>query len=155
MAVTDEYRDAVTKLADNKTDRRFLNDSGEHATLLANLMIGRSQADDEVLIYSGELVPAYFENALISAKGKIRILVDDKKGLSVIDNLPKDVRSKIQIKQISAEKDSNHFFVSGKAMRYELSHDKATAVANFNEPDSQIQKLKTTFNKMWDCAISA
>jgi hypothetical protein len=154
MPVSKEYIEAVTKLAKNKTNRRFLNDSGDHAKLLIDLMVGNSQEGDDVLIYSGELKQSCFEDALKTGKGNIRILLDDIKGLSVIEKLPESSRNRIEIKQIQ-EKDGNHFLVSGTSVRYELSHDDATAVANFNEPIDELQALQTHFNEMWGSAVGA
>lgn len=152
MPVSKEWLEAVTKLSENKTERRFLNDSADHAKVLIDLMIGKSQEQDDVMIYCGELKPSCFGDALQSAKGHIRIVLDDQKGFSVIRTLPQEVQNRIQAKLLN-EKDGSHFFVAGTAMRYELSHDEATAVANFNEPPSELEKLKVRFNKLWENAI--
>lgn len=154
MSVTDEYKEAVTKLAENKTDRRFLNGSGAHAKLLINLMIGKSQDTEEVVIYTGELNPEYYEDALKTARGNIRILLDDDKGLSVLNNLPEASRKRIKAYK-AKEKGNNHFFVSGTAMRFEMNHSDVTAVANFNEPEKVRTTLKAHFDKMWERAVSA
>ncbi|MDO8811901.1 MAG: hypothetical protein Q7J38_07740 [Gallionella sp.] len=149
--VTAEYRVAVTALATNKENRRFLNDSCEHAKLLADLMIGCAQNDDETVIYSGELGKDCFENALVSSQGKVRILLDNKSGNEIINSLPENVKARIEVRMIKHPCDE-HFFVSGNSFRYETDHEESTAVANFNEPETAI-KLKALFNNMWDQAI--
>jgi hypothetical protein len=152
-AVTPEYRKAVTELAEKNENRRFLNDSRDHAKLLIDLMVGRSQENDEVLIYSGELKTECFGDSFQNAKGKIRVVLDSAKGLEVIAALPPALRNRIE-PRILKEPDGNHFLVAGRAMRFELSHDDATAVANFNEPESELQKLRDRFSRLWDLAES-
>lgn len=150
--VTTEYRDAVTALATNKENRRFLNDSCEHAKLLAELMVGRAQNDNEdTVIYSGELGKDCFNNALVTSQGKVRILLDNKSGNEIINSLPENVRARIEVRMTKHPCDE-HFFVSGNSFRYETDHEKSTAVANFNEPETA-NKLKALFNNMWDQAI--
>lgn len=152
-AVTPEYRKAVTELAEKKENRRFLNDSSDHAKLLIELMVGRAQESDEVIIYSGSLKAECFDESLRATAATIRILLDDAKGIDVIDALPPDVRSRVQVRVVRT-KDGNHFFVAGSAVRYELSHDDATAVANFNEPPAELQKLRERFERMWKDAAA-
>lgn len=154
MSLPQEYIDAVTKLANDKTNRRFLNDSGEHAKLLIDLMIGKSKQGEQVIIYSGELKANCFGDALKTAKGDIRILLDDNAGFSVIKNLPEDVQKRIQVKLVE-QKDQSHFFISGTAMRFERNHNDATAVANFNEPEEKLTILRSRFEQMWESAIGA
>lgn len=148
----EEYRKAVTALADTKENRRFLNDSCEHAKDLANLMVGRAQSDDESLIYSGELGKGCFNDALTTSKGKIRILLDDRKGIAVVKSLPKGVQDRIEVRIVEQQPRGNHFFVSGQSFRYETDHVDSTAVANFNEPDT-VEKLTLLFDDMWGQAI--
>ena len=149
MPVTSEYRKAVTELADKKEDRRFLNDSSDHAKLLIELMIGRAKTGDEVLIYSGKLKAECYRESLINSSATIRVLLDDTAGESIITALPSDLQNRIECR-IVKNKDGNHFFIAGSAMRFELDHDDATAVANFNEPDTELRKLRDRFEKMWD-----
>lgn len=150
--VTEEYRDAVTQLAINKEERRFLNDSCDHAKLLAELMIGKSLSDDKVEIYSGELGRNCFTDALLSSKASIRILLDSNNGVAVINGLPDEVRDRIEFRLVNAPC-ANHFFVSGNSFRYEKDHCDSTAVANFNEPET-VTKLSNLFNIMWEQAIA-
>lgn len=147
-AVTPEYEKAVTELADRKENRRFLNDSSDHAKLLIDLMIGRSGENDSVLIYSGELKRECFGSSLQNSKAHIRIVLDDPKGLDAIATLQEDVQRRIEARLLR-KKAGNHFFIAGSAMRYELSHDDATAVANFNEPPVELDKLRARFEKLW------
>lgn len=154
MALPQEYIDAVTKLSEEKTNRRFLNDSGEHAKLLIDLMIGKSKPGEEVSIYSGELKACCFGDALKTAQGDIRVLLDDEAGLSVISSLPEDVKKRVEYRLVN-NKDQSHFFIAGTAMRFERNHDDATAVANFNEPEDKLNILRARFEQMWESAICA
>ena len=151
--LTTEYVDAVTELANSKTNRRFLNDSAEHAKLLANLMIGKSSEEDTALIYSGELKEPCFNEALKSARGKIRILLDDPKGLEVLATISNRNRIQVRIAKPNQQK-INHFFVCGSAFRVELDHGKATALANFNE-QSVVDQLRAQFDISWEIATPA
>ncbi len=149
VPVTQEYRDAVTELATKKVNRRFLNDSGEHATLLIELMIGKAGPDDDVLIYSGELMGGCYRKALEeSGSNSIRILTDAAKARTVIDALPEGVRKCITHLIIDKADQGNHFFVVGSAFRWELDHSVGSAVANFNEPETP-NKLRARFEDMW------
>lgn len=145
--VTEEYRTAVTALADNKENRRFLNDSSDHAKLLADLMIGRAKKGEEVLIYSGAMRDGCFVDALKSFKGTARILLDSSDGLGVINGFSKEICERIQA-QVLEKRDGNHFFVAGASFRYEMDHNDATAIANFNEP-ATVEKLKDRFESLW------
>lgn len=151
--VTQEYREAVTALADNQEDRRFLNDSRAHAKLLAELMIGRATEDTETCIYSGSLGKGCFAEALSSSEGTIRVLLDSKEGLDITNALDELVRNRLKVK-IAELPHSNHFFISGNSFRYEKDHNDATAIANFNEPET-VKKLKALFDSMWSAAVAA
>jgi hypothetical protein len=147
-AVTPEYLQAVTNLADKEVNRRFLNDSSAHAKLLACLMIGRTKVGEDALIYSGGLGKGVFDDAFKDAQGSIRVLLDSGEGIEIIKSLPDEVKRRIEVKK-TAKASKNHFFVAGNSFRYELNHDSATAVANFNEPET-VAKLQTLFNTMWN-----
>lgn len=149
--VSQEYIDAVTALADKKENRRFLNDSSEHAKLLANLMIGRKTDSDDCVIYSGSLPLSCFKDAIIAAHGKIRVLVDDEANIEALEKEIPDFEHKLEIRKIAQRHASqiNHFFVCGSAFRYEMNHSHATAISNFNEPEVT-NSLTTSFNTMWD-----
>lgn len=149
VPVTQEYRDAVTELATKKTRRRFLNDSGEHATLLIELMIGKAGPEDEVLIYSGELMGDCYRKALEESGSKsIRILTDSVKATAVIGALPKGAQKRITHLIVNEAELGNHFFVVGSAFRWEMDHSVGSAVANFNEPETT-DKLRARFENMW------
>lgn len=153
MDFNEQYIKAVTELADTKTNRRFLNDSSEHAKLLSNLMIGRAGREDEVFIYSGALGHQCFNQSLLLCQAeKIRILLDEAAGQSVIDAMPDNVKSRIELRIVPQKNRWNHhFFVAGTAYRYEKDHQDTTAISNFNEPE-MIIRLKEIFDKMWNIA---
>lgn len=151
--VSPEYEAAVTKLADEHKNQRFLNDSHHHAKLLADLMIGRATEYDDVLIYTRSLPTSCYGDALKNSKSKnIRIVLDDASGVSEIESLPKEVQSRINYCVLQAA-DGAHFFVAGDAFRLELDHHNAKAVANFNDPDA-IEVLGGRFNNLWSSTVS-
>lgn len=146
--VTPEYESAVTKLADEHINQRFLNDSHDHAKLLAKLMIGRASENDEVLIYSRSLPPSCFGEALRHSKSEnIRIILDDEIGKEEISKLSIDDGGRIK-SQVLGVPDGAHFWVAGNSFRLEIDHGNAKAVANFNDPVA-IQILKARFEKLW------
>jgi hypothetical protein len=141
-----EWEKAVTMLADAHENRRFLNDSVAHAKILAGLMIGRSK--DSALIFSGSLREDCYGESLGKASGKLRILVEDAGNLGWIARLPN--AGQIEVRKVGARAPAaNHFFVADAAsFRLERDHKKASALANFNEPDT-CQVLTARFNVVW------
>jgi hypothetical protein len=147
-----DYIAAIADLAENRTSRRFLNDSDVHAQLLIECMIGGASADDAINIYSGELKKSCYLDILKATKGNVRILVDNfQAAQSVINELDLSQNDRIKILPV-AEKASNHFYTVGNhSFRYELDHNLATAVANFYEPETA-EKLNLLFDNMWTLA---
>ncbi len=149
--VTPEYRAAITTWANERNTQRFLNDSCDHAQLLASLMIGRADKNDDVLIYSEKLPSSCFFEALSSSKSSnIRIVVENATGLEEIKKLPQDIQNRVACRLAKAA-DGAHFWIAGDAFRLELNHDKATAVASFNDPEA-IAKLRSRFERLWTSA---
>jgi len=149
----EDYILAIAGLAENAEPRRFLNDSDVHAELLIECMVGGAIEANEVRIYSGGLKKkCYFDPLNLTHSRMIRILVDDLKvGESVINSLTETQRKKISIRHV-AKKFPHHFFTVGdQSFRYELDHRKASAIANFNEPDTTA-KLNARFDSMWEAA---
>lgn len=148
----EEYRKSVTELANKGVSRRFLNDSKEHAKLLADLMIGRAKDNEEILIYSGQLEEPCFNDALRDSRGPIRIVLESDNELSVLEKLPEEAKGRIEARVLNPGKArKNHFFVVGSSFRLELDHGKATAMANFNEPKAADQ-LRKHFEQLWEQA---
>ena len=140
-----EYIEAITRLADAKVNQRFLNDSASHAKLLSDLMIGR--AEKETIIYSKCLKEAYFKDALAKAKGKVRILVDNADAAEWVRALGVHITVRSTSRPIG-----QHFFVvDGESFRMELDRDPKIAVANFNEPTA-CSALRKRFDKSWGSA---
>lgn len=138
-----EYIDEITGLADANENRRFLNDSTVHADLLIRLMVGRAQTG--TLIYTGSLPEESYREALAVAQGRIRILADDEDGAAWVREAFPD---KVEL-QAPKQPIGDHFFVvDGRSFRLELDHGKATALANFNEPDV-CEKLTKRFERAW------
>jgi hypothetical protein len=160
MQVLSNYSDAVRALAINKTDKRFLNDSAAHAKIIAEFMLGNSTSDD-CQIYSGRLVKECYGDALSKFSGnKIRVIIDHT---SASDTIKEDFADLIASKKLSVRilnnansqfDNVNHFFITGSGYRYELDHDQARAISNFNEPTTT-EKLKVIFEKMWEASADA
>lgn len=149
--VTPEYAAAVTKLADEHVNQRFLNDSHDHANLLSGLMIGRTKEYDDVLIYSNSLPFSCYGDALKRAgSGNIRIILEDASSAEEIKNLSTDHPDCIHYRVLDTT-DGAHFWIAGSAFRLEMDHDKAKAIANFNDPEA-IKILRERFEKLWAIA---
>lgn len=148
MKVTPEYEAAVTRFADEHKNQKFLNDSHHHASLLAELMIGRATEHDDVLIYSKSLPQTCFGDALEHSKSRnIRIVLDDALGQEEIKKLSLVNQERIKHKVLTTN-DGAHFWIAGDSFRLEMDHDKAKAVANFNDPEA-VQVLRARFEKLW------
>lgn len=153
IKVTPEYKAAVTKFSDDHKNQRFLNDSIAHAELLATLMIGRAETEDEVAIYSGKLPSSCFGTGLSNTKsGNVRIIIDDKEAaVEEITKLKDNLKSRIHFKVLS-NADGAHFFVAGDSFRLEIDHGNAKAVANFNDLDA-VGILKSRFEQLWNESV--
>lgn len=146
--VTPEYEAAVIKFADEHKNQKFLNDSHNHASLLAGLMIGRASECDDVLIYSKSLPSYCFGDAIKNSKSRnIRILLDDASGTAEINKLSSEDQERIKTRVLN-NADGSHFWIAGDSFRLEIDHDKAKAVANFNDPEA-IQILRARFERLW------
>lgn len=151
VRVTPEYEAAVTKFANEHKNQKFLNDSHNHASLLADLMIGRTNEQDDVLIYSKSLPSSCFGDALAHSKSRnIRIILEDESGVEEINKLSVENKERIEFRLLKIA-DGAHFWIAGDSFRLEINHDKAKAVANFNDPEA-IQILETRFEKLWASA---
>ena len=150
-SVSEEYRTAVTKLADKGTNQRFLNDSNEHALLVTDLMFNRIDEMEEILIYSKSLKPAFYEKILRHSKHKIKILLDDTAGIDRIKTLPMDIQTRLECRLTGVTE--SHFILAGRAFRFEINKylDELCVVCNFNEP-KVAQKLRNRFDSLWNSA---
>jgi hypothetical protein len=126
-----DYILAVKELSDNKTDRRFLNHAHEHARLLANLMIGAANEGTPVMIYNESLLDSVYFDAIKETKAQVTAVVEKQPSTKMVD-LFKKKGFTLKILNDGEKIDYPHFFVAGTSFRYELDHDKAKAVANFN-----------------------
>lgn len=146
--VTPEYKAAITMWANERNEKRFLNDSCDHAQLLASLMIGRSDRDDDVLIYSKNLPTSCFSEALVNSKSNnIRIVVENEGAVKEIKNLPEELQKRINCR-VAKVAEGAHFWIAGDSFRLEMDHEKATAIASFNDPEA-IAKLRMRFDRLW------
>lgn len=169
--VSQEYRDAVTKLAEVKKNQRFLNGTNADAKVVAGLMIARAEEADEVLVYSDALSAAFYKEVLRHSKCRIKVLLDDREGINIIKALPQDVQSRLECR-VTKVAGGAHFLVSDDAFRYELEypthlvfgivvqyetkhpepHDELFVVCNFYEPRIS-QRLRDRFGDMWTNAV--
>ena len=156
------YESELKELAESKTNKRFLNDSTEHARIVAKYMIGRSDAQ-ECLIYSGTLGHSLYSEVLptfaATPQKKIRVLLQQKS----IDQVRADFKALIEQHRLEVKVLSDpenifvnvpHFFTVGDAFRYELDHQATRAISNFHEPETA-QKLKDLFERMWKVSQDA
>lgn len=170
--VPEEYRNAVTKLAEIKKNQRFLNGTNAHAEVVAGLMIAHAREADEVLIYSDALSEAFYQAVLRYSKCRIKILLDNSDGKDIIKALPQDVQNRLDYRMTRVA-DGAHFLVSGDAFRYELEyptrlvfgivvqlkpehpepHDELFVVCNFYEPRIT-RRLQARFEDMWASSVS-
>lgn len=153
-----DYIHEVTKIADARKNRRFLNDSNSHAELVFWLMIRALRFNDEVLIYSSSLDLPFYSRILsgscfLDSKPVFKIILDDKVGLEIIKKLPEDAQNRIDCR-IATKKDDAHMIVTHHAFRIEAKdyHDELFVVCNFNEPEVA-EGLKKRFNRIWENAV--
>lgn len=153
-AVPDGYRLDITRIANAEVNRRFLNDGNNFAKIVVWLMIRRNLPPDEVLIYSKALTPSFYAEimratALLDSKIRFRIVLDEKDGVNVINNLPEEVQKRIDFRIIDSHLGA-HFLVTRCAYRYELIEcpNELLVVCNFNEPESAL-RLRNNFEKLW------
>lgn len=154
------YEEDVRALANGRVDKRFLNDSADHAKIIAEVMLGASTAE-ECLIYSGGLTKDCYGQALEKFNGqRVRVIVEQEQSVETVkrDYAPLLASRKLLLKVLFNQDghfdEINHFFVSGDSFRYELDHPNARAISNFNEPETA-QQLKANFEKMWEVSKDA
>ena len=146
-----DYRKAVTKLADDKVDQRFLGASDAHAKLVAGIILEHSTEASEVLIYSKALEDAFYEEVLRFSKCHIKVVLDSEEGIKVIRRLPQDVQNRLVVRFTNTPKGA-HFLFLNNAVRFELKGNELFAVSNFNESDEAIQRLRDRFEELWENA---
>lgn len=150
--MSDDYRFAVTKLAYDRTNQRFLNDSNEHAKLVARLMVSRVVGGGDVLIYSDSLKPGFYAEILCYSKCHFRIIVGNTAAVEVIRSLPQEAQNRIEFRASNTPK-RNHFLVAGNSFRSEISDcsDELQVVCNFCESEV-VEDLRNLFGAMWEKA---
>ena len=157
------YIAAVTKLADERKNLRFLNDSNNFAKLVAWLMIRNVCPADEVLIYSKALTQSFYSeimraSCLLDSKPRFKIVLDNKDGIEVIKKLPEDVQRRIDCR-VATTQDGSHMLLTPVAFRAEAKsyRDELFVVCNFYEPEV-VQTLKSRFERIWansvPCSVS-
>lgn len=148
------YVDALLHWAEKRAESRFLNDSTQHARLVALLMIG--QAEKSVDIYTEGLIENCYDLAFekLSPNVKVRVLARRP-------DQTRWVRAKNPASDICVETApsssllTNHFFVvDGCAFREEIDHDLKTARASFNDPE-KAKELGARFIESWEMTPSA
>lgn len=147
--VPDDYRAAITGLADNMVNRRFLNSSKEQTKLIARLMVNRVVENGDVLIYSDSLEQEFYTEILCHSRCHFRILVGNTGALKVIKSLPQHAQNRIDCRAHNGFK-KEHFLVIKHSFRYELPEyqNELLVICNFYEPETA-QKLRDRFEAMW------
>lgn len=153
-----EYSDALTKIADERTNQRFLNDSNSQAELVFWLMLRSLRPNDEVLIYSDALSHPFYLRILagpcfLKSKPVCKIVLDDKAGIEIIKKLPEDAQRRIDCR-LAPTKDGAHMIVTHHAFRFEAKdyHDELFVVCNFNELEV-VERLKKRFDRIWENSV--
>jgi hypothetical protein len=126
-----DYIVAVTELAIRKEDRRFMNDSIEHARLLVDLMIGDADSGEQVYVFSEQLKDEAYTNAIRVTQGVVHALVE-KEPSDEMKTLLLERGFECKVLPEGAAGEIQHFLVAGNAFRVEIDHNKAQALANFN-----------------------
>ena len=145
-----QYRVGVTMLADNMKNERFRIGEEWHAEIVAELMVGRTSKNDELLIYSDSLAPEFYAKILENSKCRIRILFGNTKALGILRALPQGAKDRIDFRASNTPR-GKHFLVVGSSVRCEVNNqgDELDACCNFNEPDAA-QRLRDRFESMWE-----
>ena len=150
-----EYRAAVTVLANENKNRRFIISSGEHANIVVHLMVSKLERSDEILIYSDCLSLDFYRKILIDSNCQIKIIFDKIEGMKIIESLPEDVQDRITCWcRPSSDIEKRHFIVAGTSFSYELEpwKDESFVVCNFYEPEI-VERLKSRFERMWEGSV--
>ena len=165
--INPDYMRIIDRCAENGENFVINNGNAMHAAYLLTKFFVR--AKDQVRIFTGELFAEVFDDQDLiaaavkflssNANRKIVVAFQEKEGKSgrvlkrnfvkKLAALPEDV-GKIKIYSISLDLDGqvNHFAVmDSNAFRYELDHDKKSAVANFGDRKNS-SKLKQFFDKL-------
>ena len=164
-----DYKKIIDRCAKSGENFVINNGNATHAAYLLTKFFAK--AEDQMRIFTGELFAKVFDDpSLIAAaldflsRGDDHKIVvafqeeDGKKERVLKRNFVKELIarpenvSKIEIHSISLDLDGqvNHFAVmDSSAFRYELDHDKKSAVANFGDQKNS-GKLKRFFDTLID-----
>lgn len=145
----EEYRAALTKLAKEHKNQRFLTGEDWGARVVAGLMVDQMSASEEVLIHTNALQHSFYADILRSSVCCFRIILGSIEGIAVVENLPFEVQNRLEIRSASVCH-MKHCLVAGMAFRVEARacRDELYVVCNFNEPDVA-GSLRKQFNELW------
>lgn len=141
------YVEALLRWAEERSTDRFLNDSTDHARLVALLTIGKAQ--QTVDIFTDALIPDCYKPAFENLKNsntEIRILAETPSKADWVRQLIPNVQ--IRLAPRDSKLTSHFFVVDGCAFREEINHDLKTARASFNDPE-KVKELHRLFNAVW------
>lgn len=165
-----DYKDIIDRCAESGENFVINNGNAAYAAYLLTKFFVK--AKKQVRIFTGELFAEVFDNQDLidaavkflsnDADCKIVVAFQEEEGKSskvlerdfvkkLTTKLPKN-SGKLEIYSISLDLDGqvNHFAVmDSSAFRYELDHDKKSAVANFGDQKNS-SKLKEFFDKLID-----
>ncbi len=170
IEIDPDYKKIIDRCAESGENFIINNGNAMHAAYLLTKFFAK--AEDQVRIFTGELFAKVFDDQnLIAAaieflsKGANNKIVvafqekegeEEKKGRVLKRNFVKNLTAlpenadKLEIYSVSLNLDgqANHFAVmDSSAFRYELDHDKKSAVANFGDQKNS-GKLKEFFDKL-------
>lgn len=160
-----KYRATVELCASLKLDAALPNGYAEHAAILFSAFF--RHAEREVRIYSGQLYGGVFDSEEDVSKEAIKFLRKDKdcrlqiaisEDINPSEFMKKpfiakilsepDIKNKLSISNVFGKSSGNHFAVMDQtAYRYETSHQKKQAVANFGDP-AQAEELYNKFESI-------
>ncbi|MBA3018741.1 MAG: hypothetical protein KJ550_12515 [Proteobacteria bacterium] len=171
IEIDPDYKKIIDRCAESGENFVINNGNAMHAAYLLTKFFAK--AEDQVRIFTGVLFAEVFDGQPLidaaveflsrSANNKIVVAFQEKEGeeekrgrvlkrnfvKKLTTTLPKN-SGKLEIYSIPLDLDGqvNHFAVmDSKAFRYELDHDKKSAVANFGDQKNS-GKLKEFFDKL-------
>ena len=155
--VSAEYRSQLTGMADRLVGMFFWNKGEGSSKLTVGLLISRAAGMEEVVIYSHSLGATFYKDVLRELKCPARILLDDSKGMSVVECLPQNIQNLIDVHVLSSprvNKDNVHFIATDYAFRCgeKERDDELSGWASFNNP-IKTKSWRDHFDKLWKDSV--
>lgn len=145
-----EYRSAIERLCELKSNTRIVNSSIAHTRILTDVIITNAASNDRICILSATLSEELFDSIKNSKANTIVLLVNSifPDGHWIFDTIR---NSKKNINLYSTDKEVLNYFLctSSFAFRYETNSSQSQAIACFNDP-SICKKLLNYYEKLLD-----